>query len=118
MEPASYLVVYCKNHNYGKLISVYDLADEFDIEGGIGNIAECLQICKPGFFKKREKCMCETHGIIDIDANGLLSMDKHYGYPHEHIYPKGWKLKYYMQDVKKSEPGYTALKEYFAGRSV
>jgi hypothetical protein len=118
MDPVRYLVVYCKTHNYGKLISVYDLADEFDVEGSIGDIAECLQICKPGFFKKREKCMCETHGIVDIDENGLLSLDKRYGYPHEHLYPKGWKLKYYTRDIKKSQTDYATLNEYFNGNSV
>ena len=115
MDPERYLVVYCKPHNYGKLISITELSelDEFDIEGDLASIAECLDICKPSFFAKKYTCECELHGVIDIDEAGMLTLSKRYGYPHDTHYPKGWKLKYFLREIKEKTPYYKPLSEYF-----
>ena len=115
MDPECFLVVYCKSHNYGKLISMTELSSlgEFDTDGDLKSIAECLAICKPGFFKKKYTCDCELHGVIDVDEASILTLQRKYGYPHEMVYPKGWKMKYFLREMKEADPYYRILREYF-----
>jgi hypothetical protein len=113
MDTEQYLVVYCKGHNYGKLISTSEISDEFDTEGNLDTLVEHINICKSGFFKKLKPCVCELHGVIDINEAGIITLNRQYGYPHERVYPKGWKLKYYLRDIKQSHKDYKGLCDYF-----
>jgi len=122
-EPTRYMVVYCKVHNFGKLIDLHSLQDEFDIEGNLRTLASCFNICPKGFFKRKTLCSCELHGVIDITGTPPnLTVDRTYGMPHERVYPKGWKLKYYIctqsLSLNMQQHHYGILKDYFTGRSV
>jgi hypothetical protein len=108
-----YIVVYCKKHNYGKLINLETLQDIYDIEGNLRTLVTCLQICDKGFFKKTS-CACELHGVINIKS-GELMVERIHGLPHERLYPKGWKLKYYLNSVCTKDVNYGVLKEYVGG---
>ena len=103
-----WLVVFCTAHVYGKLILIDDIDDDLDTEGNLQTVTGCLQICRRGFFKWKP-CVCELHGVIDIDENNIITLDRKYGYPHERKYPKGWELKYYLRDVGRNH----VLQEYF-----
>jgi hypothetical protein len=111
-DQGRYLVVYCTNHKFGKLIDIDDITDEFDTEGNLRLLATYLQICSKGVFK-RTSCNCSLHGVIDIDS-GILTVDPQYGIPHDYIYTKGWKLKYYMRSMSKKDKHYEELKNYFS----
>jgi hypothetical protein len=108
-----YIVVYCNKHNYGKLINLETLQDIYDTEGNLRTLVKCLQICDKGFFKKTG-CVCELHGVINIKS-GELTVEWIHGLPHERVYPKGWKLKYYLNSVCTKDVNYGVLKEYFGG---
>ncbi len=114
MEPERFLVIYCRQHEYGKLISIAEM-EEFDTEGNLQTVAACLQICRRGFFK-RKPCVCELHGVVDIDEAGMLTLNRQYGFPQEKEYPKGWKIKYYLQSIDRVSPLYRILEEYFNRR--
>lgn len=104
MENSRYLIAYCAKHNYGKIIDVEALVDEFDTEGNLSILCTYLQICSKGVFKKTS-CECYLHGVIDI-KDGALSINWLYLEP----YPKGWKRKYYMDSLNRHDPNYFALK--------
>jgi hypothetical protein len=106
-----YMVVYCNKHNFGNLIDIETIGDKFDTEGNLRVLATYLQICPSGIFKKTP-CSCELHGVINITHN-MLTVEWIYGMPHERVYPKGWKLKYYIQQFNKKDKNYDTLKEYF-----